>query len=574
MRVLNEHTLKEFNILERTDVRGFVAMGDHQCGDEGPKGVTPGASRDIGTVCGFASASVRPFLSYFDLEGVLEVLIKERLKGKDAGGMLPPRKMWSRGGLRERVCKDSQGRKIRRDPKDIRRESIRRRVLKMWREGTLGGQPWGAKLLAFRDELERKARNGEVRFSAPEMLRIAKGMKDGKKEFRQVAKFNELSDRVCLAVTTRYLRDWLEGVLTDDCYSFRKDPDVDHECAVEALKRWRERHDGEAMFVAECDIRKFFDSIPHETVRRRWTELSVRLGLEPAAREVVEAYLDVYSYDGGCSVGLPQGGSLSTVLANLVLCEADDRVRTAGGDGLFYARYCDDVVFAHADEAECRAAMQRYEEALTALGLPMHPRGDFIYRPVDMRSGTEYFRIKTKGPFRWAEAESGAVNVAPWVSFVGSQIRYDGETRIRKESIRKHVRSLGHETSEAIRELEHPGFSEPPLKWYSRFRNRLIRKGVGYVTAKLKDCDKCWAAAFGEVTECGDTQREMRYLDRIREKMLAKVAAVLRSRGVEVKKGHRFKGHPFSYDNFLMKAKERPTNMHRRRRARIGYSEL
>ena len=72
MRVLNEHTLNGFNIWEKTDVRGFVAMGDHQCGDEGPKGETPEVSRDIGTVCGFASASVRPFLSYFDLEGVLE----------------------------------------------------------------------------------------------------------------------------------------------------------------------------------------------------------------------------------------------------------------------------------------------------------------------------------------------------------------------------------------------------------------------------------------------------------------------------------------------------------------------
>ena len=124
---------------------------------------------------------------------------------------------------------------------------------------------------------------------------------------------------------------------------------------------------------------------------------------------------------------------------------------------------------------------------------------------------------------------------APWVSFLGSQIRYDGETRIRKESIEKHIRSLGRETAAAVREIQGGAF--PPASrrrrtsgtgagvaaWFARFRNRLIAKGVGYVTAKVQDCGMCWAGAFPRVTACADTKLQMRRLDRVREGMLCKV---------------------------------------------------
>ncbi len=66
--------------------------------------------------------------------------------------------------------------------------------------------------------------------------------------------------------------------------------------------------------------------------------------------------------------GLPRCGSLSTVLANLVLHEADDAVLRTQCGNLFYARYCDDVVIAHPDESVCRAALEAYKAALPLQG--------------------------------------------------------------------------------------------------------------------------------------------------------------------------------------------------------------
>lgn len=159
-------------------------------------------------------------------------------------------------------------------------------------------------------------------------------------------------------------------------------------------------------------------------------------------------------------------------------------------------------------------------------------------------------------------------------------MRYDGETRIRKESIEKHIRTLGQETSKAVREIVNGNVEKrargtrTPARieeWFARFRNRLIAKGVGYVTAKVKDCHLCWAGAFTRVTNCADTRMQMRRLDRVREGMFCKVWKMLPK--VCGKERRRYKGKPFSYCGFLEKA-IRPTNMAYRRKIMLSYSEL
>ena len=406
----------------------------------------------------------------------------------------------------------------------------------------------------------------------------AKGHKDGVREFREVASFDNLADRVILSRVTVYVRDILEGVLRDCCYSFRRDSERSHQLAIEKLQEWRKEHANVAMFVAECDIKKFFDNISHEVVRRCWE----KVGFGPLARKILEAYLAVYSSSDVERRGLPQGGSFSTVLANLVLHEADKAVNALDDGRLFYARYCDDVVIAHPDESVCRAALEAYQAALSGLELPIHPVEMFVYRPADGKA-TDYYTIKSKGPFRWGEPAVGEANCAPWVSFLGSQVRYDGETRIRKESIEKHIRAFGRETSKAVVALQKckaAGLLEdsmPPADvkvlraWFAKFRNRLIAKGVGYVTAKVKDCNMCWAGAFTRVTDCADTRMQRRRLDRVREGMLCKVWKMLPKVGG--KNRRRYKGEPFSYCGVLEKA-IRPTNMAYRRKITLSYSEL
>ena len=92
--------------------------------------------------------------------------------------------------------------------------------------------------------------------------------------------------------------------------------------------------------------------------------------------------------------------------------------------------------------------MQAYAQVLRAIDLEMHPIMPFEYR-AEAGSSTKYYSIKSKGPFVWRNADLNERDVSPWISFLGCHIRFDGDTRIRKESIEKHKRSLGQETAKA-----------------------------------------------------------------------------------------------------------------------------
>ena len=521
------------------------------------------------------------FEEYFSVEAILGDLVRWRIRGKDVGGTLPARKAWRRSGIRGREGVA---------PAIVLQRAVWRTVNRLRKNGGLSDCHWGLALLNLVENVRSRIASADFAFEKPRMIDIAKGYKNGKPEYRRVASFDNLSDRIILSRMTAYVRDRLEETLPPHCYSFRRDSSITHQTAVEHLQRYRTRFVDGSLFVGECDIKKFFDNISHEVVRERWA----KTGFEPVATKVLEGYLNVYSANNSASLesamrptdaqehdtldeevprrGLPQGGSLSTVLANMVLSVADDAVAAIDDGELFYSRFCDDVVFVHPDEMVCRRAMAAYADALLKLDLPMHPVEPFVYKPLDGMA-TSYYAIKSKGPFRWRQPMSGEVNCAPWLSFLGSQIRFDGETRIRKESIEKHIRALGRETAKVVRELESGDLRNEDLgkRWFSRFRNRLIAKGVGYVTAKVEDCRMCWAGAFPNVTACADTKMQMRRLDRVREGMLTKVWRMLPER---MRLGsHRYKGRPFSYFGFLEKA-VRPTNMTRRRVRVLPYSEL
>ena len=513
---------------------------------------------------------MKKFEEYFSFEDILGDLIRWRVKGQDVGKTLPPRSEW---------CREKVQRRRKLSNEIIHRRAIWRKVIGVRDNGQLQNCKWGQTLLELVSDVQSAVFSGTVTFQPPKLLKVIKGYENGIRQFREVAKFERLADRVILNRTRVYVRDVLEDVLGDCCYSYRRDAKITHQTAIRALQEWRVGHAGGTMFVAECDIQKFFDKISHDVVRSRWNEVC----LDPLAGKVLEAYLSVYSRPGSERRGLPQGGSFSTVLANLVLAAADDAVKETDDGHLFYARFCDDVVFIHPDETICRKAMEAYVDVLNKLDLQIHPVQPFAYKPAD-GSTTNYYSLKSKGPFRWCEAQTGEENCAPWVSFLGSQVRYDGETRIRRESIDKHIRSLGEVTAKEVRALQN---RKPLFKnrkgadhWFARFRNRLIAKGVGYVTAKVEDCGLCWAGAFPNVTDCEDTRMQMRRLDRVREGMLCKVWNVLMDKKAELfrhkaatKVHHRYKGRPFSYYGFLEKA-VRPTNMAYRKRILLPYSEL
>ncbi len=473
---------------------------------------------------------------------------------------LPPRRHWARPGPKSRGKKNTG---------QLQVSSVMRCVRAHEKSGTLETTEWGGRLVHLVADVRRRVGECNITIRPPRAGKVPKLTVSGRRETRDISIFDDPADTVLLARTAAYLRDWFEPVLKAGrcCYSFRKSRKLTHQSAVGALCRWRMRHEGEELFVAECDIRKFFDNIRHDVILKALDRYAAELGnLDPAAREVVSAYLRCYRFGeaDGVSHGIPQGGSLSPVLANMVMAQADEAVLRHSSEKMFYARYCDDMVIAATDESLCRRAMDAYFAALDQLHLPPHPIADFTY-------GTDYFDAKSKGPFRWCAAEKGARGCAPWVSFLGNQVRFDGDVRVRKDTVRKHVLKIKEEVGSAIGTWERLGGKlrdgVKKALFYKSLRRRLVAKGVGYLRAGPVPKDGiCWAAAFPNLTKNAFCARQMRTLDFVRERALGAVRRVL------ALKGMRYLGRPSSYYGYLKKV-ERPAQG-RRRMVKLPYSEL
>jgi hypothetical protein len=63
--------------------------------------------------------------------------------------------------------------------------------------------------------------------------------------------------------------------------------------------------------------------------------------------------LGYYSSIENERIGIPQGGALSGLIANIILNVADKVVLETGA---FYLRFCDDMIILHPDKSNCERA--------------------------------------------------------------------------------------------------------------------------------------------------------------------------------------------------------------------------
>ena len=187
------------------------------------------------------------FEAYFSFEAIVGDLIRWRVKGKgtldengrrDVEKVLPARKAWCRAGVKERKGVA---------PEVVRRQAIWRTVRKCCQCGNVASANvansqlrWVQNLIRLVEEVQGAVFTGKVAFEDPKMFKIAKGREGGVMQYREVASFERLADRVILSRMTAYVRDRLEEVLGAHCYSFRKDCAVNHQLAVKHLQDFRE----------------------------------------------------------------------------------------------------------------------------------------------------------------------------------------------------------------------------------------------------------------------------------------------------------------------------------------------
>jgi group II intron reverse transcriptase/maturase len=170
-------------------------------------------------------------------------------------------------------------------------------------------------------------------------------------------------DRVAQEVLRLLLSPIFEPIFHDDSYGFR--PARNCHMAVErVLELHRQGHS----HVLDADIKGFFDNIPFHVIMSG-------VAAEVADGNIlclVERFLRAGVMEEGAfrptTVGTPQGGVISPLLANITLNSLDWQLDDAG---FRFVRYADDFVVLAKSQAQAQQAHDLVQSHLDGLGLTL-----------------------------------------------------------------------------------------------------------------------------------------------------------------------------------------------------------
>ncbi len=431
-------------------------------------------------------------------------------------------------------------------------------------------EQWFVNLKSFIKEIKQLSIDESYKVKSPIIfpkLKI-KLKKTGKNECRPICMFN-LKDRIILSTTNKFLTRLLDDYFQDSTYAFRSKKNKGnqilshHDCIKEILKYKEENKDKE-LFVVECDMKKFYDTVNHKIVKSLFQDLisnaknsnsEMNLG---APTRIFESYLSCFAFNINMPkttdseywasykipngeftwiddiisnhykdiseerIGVPQGGALSGLIANIYLNQADIKMRETK---VLYQRFCDDMIIIADNLNDCENAKNLYKETLHHLKLFPHKfksEKELIINTNDILNYKPFWEGKSKGPYRWGKIGN---NCFPWIGFVGYEINYLGDIRVRKSSLEKEIKkqkTIINEIKNAIK----IGVRKSKGTVTESAINRLIGMSVGRIGLDNFDevsTDLCWKNGFKELSINEHSIRQIKQLDRNRSKLYYKL---------------------------------------------------
>jgi RNA-directed DNA polymerase len=171
--------------------------------------------------------------------------------------------------------------------------------------------------------------------------------------------------RVGQEVLRRLLNPIFEPKFHDASYGFR--PGRNCHMAIEQALR---EHESGLKTVLDADISGFFDNLPHYVIM-------AAVAAEVADGNIlnlIEKFLRAGVMDNGVfkptTVGTPQGGVFSPLLANIVLNHLDWALHK---HGYRFVRYADDFVVLTQSKVQAKEALTLVTQTLHELGLQLSP---------------------------------------------------------------------------------------------------------------------------------------------------------------------------------------------------------
>lgn len=510
---------------------------------------------------------------------------------KEIFSFFPPRSKWIRLTKREREIRGSNT--VETNAVQLER-TIWREIKKCDKLG-IAKPDWLKQLLDFTDKIRKdvfdESRNYKI--STPRTIPIIKDTKE--KTYRPLSIF-KLNDLILTGQVAKYLSNCFDPLFSDSSYAFRtgiqKSKVFNHHKAIQDIIDFKSKI-GNALFVSECDIKKFYDCVNHTKISEEFQaitkEIRAKLNIEVDNRAIYffNSYLAAFSFNEDIKkkekkllskvgivngtipwvkdsellevksnpttdrIGVPQGGAISCLIANILLTHVDRIVNANSDNNTFYGRFCDDMVLMHTEKEKCESLLEIYQAALKEVKLISHNPLNF----AEYGKGFWDEKLKSKLPYKWEQHNKlkpeTKMNV-PWLSFVGYQIKYDGLVRVRNKSIKKELKKQVSETDKIINVVRKaPRINRMAIKF--RLQQRLISMSVSRFKFGSSNISMCWCAGFKVLKSNPNVTNQIRRLDRNREKQLKRLELYLKGVKTPVRKARKqvtplkYYGHNYSY---------------------------
>ena len=194
-------------------------------------------------------------------------------------------------------------------------------------------------------------------------------------------------DRIAQEVIRKLLEPIFEPLFHDCSFGFRPKRSCHH-----AIKRVLSFHENGERITLDADIAGFFDNIPHKLIVDAVAEEIADGNILNLVKKFLAAGVLEHGVFKPTSIGTPQGGVISPLLANIVLNKLDWPLEK---EGYRFVRYADDFVVVCQSRKQAEAALALVKEIMTELGLALSPEKTKI---ASYGKGYEFlgFRLSSK----------------------------------------------------------------------------------------------------------------------------------------------------------------------------------
>lgn len=264
-----------------------------------------------------------------------------------------------------------------------------------------------------------------------------------------------LTDVIVHATIAGILQDALEPRLSSRVFSYRKGMSrwaavTDFAAYLRSHRRSNSDPRRRGVYVLRRDVASYADSIPMTATSRLWSMVRENLAAAPPTSILPEhwtlieravrpeIFADGHRARASMVSGVATGQPIACVLFNMYLGDLDRALE--GVPDSFYARYSDDILFAHPDPDVARSAARTMADVLHALGL----------RFKEIKACDRFLTRPGRPSPAWPEAKGTSA-----ITFLGTRISADGAISIKQESVRTLLAELETRTRTAAGALEH-----------------------------------------------------------------------------------------------------------------------